>query len=331
MGEIHIINDTDAVIEISDLSITIAAGETIDMSDYGSALEIAESNDILPYIASGQLIVNDGLKDLDSATALRTITGHTIAGVTDRNSGKLRVHQTSRQPGTRIYFTGSADDPLDPHSIGSGEKFIFHHKVGDPLTSTIYYDFNNYKNTTFIHEAYLIWKNANFDSVTVDFVTTTPQYNTNGTNTNMQIYGNVIAPAAGNGNVILESDVLECHGGMFQCLPDERGITPPGFWNVDCDEENGKFANLTPAPFGDGQFNIFAGETILSRIANDVPVLGNGFQKLQSSDIDILPHGIRLKATFDTYTNGDGFEDHDWSIAFMLVLHRTFSIGPNQL
>jgi predicted HD phosphohydrolase len=55
----------------------------------------------------------------------------------------------------------------------------------------------------------------------------------------------------------------------------------------------------------------------LSRFINRVPLLGNGFVELSSTDTSKLGHGMRLKLTAET--SGD---DHDWKVACILNLHR---------
>ena len=325
MSDLHIRNTTNTVITIDDLSITIPPMEEIDILESLSKQDLAVSNDILSLIVSGDLIINDGNKDYTSSEAIRLITGHTIASVTDRKSGKIRVHQTSRQFGTYVYFTGAGDDPLNPKDIGSGERFVFHHKVGDPQQVIEYFDFNTYMNETYIHEAYITWENAKFDYVDLDFVTVSPEIS-GAANTNFNLHdGYLIVPAAGDGNIQITSDITTCHGGLFQCKENELGVMPQGFWNADGNIDTARFENITPAPAGDGEFNIFGGELHLARLVNHIPLLGNGFQQLQSSDVDIIPHGLRMKITANTNIEGD-IEDHDWSLAFMLVLHRTRSI-----
>lgn len=325
MADLHIRNTTNTVINISDLSITIPPLEEIDILENISKQDLAVSDDILPLIVNGSLVVNDGNGDHTPSEAIRVITGYTIAGVTDRKSGKIRVHQTSRQFGTYVYFTGAGDDPSNPKQIGNGERFIFQHKIGDPLTVTKYYDFNTLMNETYIHEAYITWDNAKFDSVNLDFVSVAPSIE-GGVDTNFNLYdGYLIVPAAGDGNINITSDITTCHGGLFECKANELGVVPQGFWDADGNIDTARFENIRPAPTGDGQFNMFATELHLARLVNKIPLLGNGFQQLQSSDVDIIPHGLRMKITVNTHVDDDN-PDHEWSMAFMLVLHRTKSV-----
>jgi len=321
MSNIFIKNVTSEIIEIEDLSITLPPSGEIDLKDYCDVIDVSVSNDILPLVSNGKLIVNDGIRYLNISESIRHLTGNTIVGATDRQSGKLRVHQTSRQFGTRICFTGASDDPSTPKELGTGERFIFEHKVGEPLTITKYFDFNTYMNETYIHEAYVSWSNTKFDYAFLDFVSAHPIITT-GTNTNYNLYNNyLIVPAAGNGTIDITSDITPFHGGLFECKENELGKMPQGFWNADGNIETGMFENITPAPNGDGKFNMFADEIHLARLGNKIPFLDNGFIKLQSSDIDIMPNGLRMKITMTTYVDENN-PDHDWSMTFMLVLHR---------
>ncbi len=344
------------------------------------------------------------------------------AQVYDRNTGKMRVHQTSRQPGTKTFFTGASDDPTNITDVGNGEKWAGVHRSGDdPVDQSIYLDFNAITNETWIHEAYITWKDALLDTVTIDIVPEitsfeisgigdsvqtgsglndldTTSYSTlnllypttyriqidddatpdtfrwssdggvtwNGTdipitgelqqleygigivfnattghtlgdyweirvvpeNTTFNLYGGyLIIPAAGDGNIFVTSDITQPHGGFVESSANEDGVRPTSFWNADFNATTGLFENITPAPYGDGGFNLFAAEVKLGRFVNAIPLLGSGFVMLQTSDVDRWSHGWRAK--FKLHTNidaGSGFVDHDWFVSMFIVLHRARSI-----
>lgn len=320
----YIYNNTSDVITLSDISITIPPSGMIDVNDYSNASEISTSSDILTYISNGKITINDGINNLSQSEAIKHITGSIISAM-DRESGKLRVHQTSRQFGTYMFFTGSSDDPNNSKSIGSGDRFIIKHKVGDPLTVSQIFDFNTYMNETYIHEAYIMWKNANFDYVNVEFVSVAPTIEA-GTNTNYKLYeGYLIVPTAGDGNINITNDITKLNGGLFQCKMDELGRKPKGFWDADGNMDIGKFENIRPNSTGEGEFNMFASEFKITKLANNVTLLGDGSMKLGSDDVDLIPHGLRMKITASTYTDTD-IDDHDWSLALTLVLHRSRNI-----
>ena len=46
-------------------------------------------------------------------------------------SGKLRVHQTSRNDGLAIHWTGRGDDRNDARKFGNGNLLSYKHEIGD--------------------------------------------------------------------------------------------------------------------------------------------------------------------------------------------------------
>ena len=104
---------------------------------------------------------------------------------------------------------------------------------------------------------------------------------------------------------------------MVESYTDETGYKPTSFWNADFNSDTNRFENITAAPLGDGDYNMYTVELIGNRFVNSIPVLDNGFERLQSSDSTHLPHGIRIKATITT-TN----DDHEWNFGGILTLHR---------
>jgi len=54
-----------------------------------------------------------------------------------------------------------------------------------------------------------------------------------------------------------------------------------------------------------------------------MPLLGNGFIALNSSDTDQMGHGMRLKMISESnISNGD----HVWSVACLMCMHRSSSV-----
>ena len=84
--------------------------------------------------------------------------------------GKLETHESSRIPGTYTYYTGAGDDPENVMDVGSGQMFILHHRNDDPMTQYLYLDFNTLENETWVHEGYMIWDGAQFDTITFEIV-----------------------------------------------------------------------------------------------------------------------------------------------------------------
>jgi hypothetical protein len=93
--------------------------------------------------------------------------------------------------------------------------------------------------------------------------------------------------------------------------------TVPCFWNADWNSTTKVFENISAAPLGNGNYNMFAAEVVLSRFVNKIPVLGNGFEMMQSADADQLGQGMRLKAILNTT-----LPDHYWNVGCILTMHR---------
>ena len=236
-------------------------------------------------------------------------------------SGKIEVHESSRTAGTTTYFTGSGDDPNDIMDVGNGELFMLRHRIGDPMTQYLYLDFNIVENPTWIHEGYIIWKDAQFDLISFEIVPLIPTW-TLSSGTNYKLYNNyMIIPAEGNGNVEITSDLGDPRGGLVFMPTDETGNKLAGFWNADWNSTTKRYENITAAPSGDGDYNIFAYEIPLSRFVNKQTMIGDGFQRMQTADADELGQGMRLRVIGVTTE-----PDHDWYCGCVLTMYRVRTV-----
>ena len=391
--------------------------------------EIQESSIItaLEYIAVDnsdcEVWFKDTLSTKDETTLNSIIAAHTGEPLDDtelmydRDTGKMRVHQTSRQPGTKTFFTGCSDDITDLNDVGGGPSWHSYHKVGDPTLNYVYFDFNSIDNSTWIHEGYITWKNCLFDAVSVDIVPRTVTYEISGIgeavftgsglndidttatstldmsypttyrisidsdgtpdtfrwsknggstwevediaitgglqllehgvsiifnsttghtigdhwdiravpeNTTFNLYGGyLIIPAAYDGNIFVTNDITQCHGGLVETTPTDDGIMAPSYWNAEWNSTTKVFENITPAPLGDGKYNMFAAEITLAKFINRLPLLGDGFILLKTSDVEEWAHGWRARFMQETNIDSEnGFTDHDWYVSMYIVLHR---------
>jgi len=241
--------------------------------------------------------------------------------ITD-SSGKQRVHQTSRQLGMKTYFTGAGDDPADPTDVGGGTKIYLDHDIGDSTHSELYIDFNCIENETWIHEGYIVWESAMFDILSLEVVPRVPTWQY-GSGTAYAIYNNyLIIPSDGtNGTIDITSDLTSSIGGLIYMPDNDLGESPTAFWNAEWNTTTKTFENITPAPYGNGRYNIFAYEIILDKFINKIPLLGSGFERLQTSDVDQFGHGMRLKVNAETHID-DNHEDHHWHLSSCITLHR---------
>jgi hypothetical protein len=236
-------------------------------------------------------------------------------------AGKLMTHQTLRMDGLITYFTGRGDDPTNPDDIGGGQQMIRDHKIGDPATESFYVDFNTVNNVSYIYEGYISYDKAHLDSISMIVVPRVVSTSA-GTNTYYNLYGGyLIIPAAGDGVINLDSDITQSDGGLVYIPLNDDGSRSPAFWNAEWDDVNKVFTNITAAPDGNGEYNMFSVEVILNRFINEFHFTGVGTQELDSEDTDELGHGMRIKLMTETYG-----EDHDWSFTAAFTMHRERTI-----
>ena len=145
--------------------------------------------------------------------------------------------------------------------------------------------------------------------------------------TDYNIYGGyLIIPSDGtNGTINITSDLTSSIGGLVYMPDDDQGNSPTAFWNADWNTTTKEFENITPAPYGNGRYNIFAYEVNMARFINSLPLLGSGFERLQTSDVDQLGHGMRLKALITTHID-ENHGDHHWHMTCCITLHREHSV-----
>ena len=225
---------------------------------------------------------------------------------------KLFVNETSRPIGTKIYFTSKGDNIAVKTDIGNGALLNLTHVIGDPTTQSTIIDLNMEDNKTYIHEGYVMWKDADFDDLTLTIIPRVTTYTT-GTDTNYNLYGGyLLIPAAGNGTKTpIDIQLVEIP------ISTDTGLRGTAFWNATWNKTTGQYENITPAPSGNGVYNMFTVEVTLAKFVNHWLLLNSGFQMLQSAESEQLGAGMRLKLTIDTHNT-----DHNWKAAIGLVFHR---------
>lgn len=228
--------------------------------------------------------------------------------------GKEIIHETSRPLGAFTYFTGASDSQADPHAVGGDEdNTLFLDLPSGTANFEKYLDLNIIMNKTSLHEGYLQWKGACGDIIKMEIVPRlTPTSASTGTKYNLYADA-IIVPADDDG--LLEID--DADRILVQCVENEDGVRPAGFWDATWNETTKAFDDITPAPNGDGEFNMFDAEFILARFCNWIPALGDGFMMLQSADQSRVGHGMRFKVS--AKTKGDA---HSWSCASFMTFHR---------
>ncbi len=343
-------NNTALDIEIEDLSsflLTASGTETI--TNYFSDVELSKSDDLIAYVATEDISVNDGVEDLLPTIAIKKLLGDfgevKIVGTAEDvvlnselreeyrdRSGKLRVHQTSRKLGTMIMWTGVGDDTTVSTTVGGGESFSFGHFTGDDPELIKYVDFNMTENETWLHEGYITWCKAKLDTLSLSVVPRVTETVTS-SGTSYALYGGylvvpiyTVGGVPGDGTIDVTSDLTLHTGGLVYIPDNDLGEPPTAFWDAEWDTTTKRYKNITPAPTGNGRYNLFAVEVTIAKFVRDMTFLDSGFIALNSSDTDQLGQGLRLKMHAKTNTTISGVGDHDWSLACTMCLHREKSV-----
>lgn len=289
-----------------------------------SAEETTLSSGIV-YVHSGEPLVVEKVADVKiKEVESDAVLNAALTGPHDR-SGKIRVHQTSRKLGTRIMWTGIGDDPSDPTQVGNGEKISFNYKIDQTEPLIKYIDFNIVENETWIHEGYLTWRDGQVDTLTLQMVPRVTEVVPT-VSGSYDLYGGymVIPAAPGQGSYEIVSDITTHSGGLVYMPNNDLDEPPTAFWNADWNSSTQRYENITPAPYGNGRYNMFTVEVIFAEFVREIPLLADGFIALNSSDTDQMGHGMRLKMIADT--NKETAQDHNWAIACIMCLHRERSV-----
>jgi len=278
----------------------------------------------LDTLTAGDVTTLSGVVAAHDGTALPTTAMPVSLSEEYRDkSGRLRIQETSRPLNTHTYFTGAGDDPTDVTDVGGGEFLNVCHTISGATTQSVTIDLNMIENETYIHEGYITWKNACCDSVSFEVIPRTVNY-TVSSGTYYNIYGGyLVVPAAGDGTANITSDITQPDGGLVYMADNDVGVTPTAYWNADWNTTTKEFENIAAAPLGDGRYNMFTVAVVLSRFANRLPLIGDGFIMLQSADAEQIGHGMRFRLTAITSATEP---DHDWKLGGILTFHRKNSV-----
>jgi len=240
--------------------------------------------------------------------------------------GKLYVHSTPAPVGATTYFTGVGDNPADKASVGGGQKAMIDHQSGaGDIAVDIH--LNMAANMTYLHSGFITWTSAVQDTVSL-FVMAYGSTTTAGTNTNYTTLaypghpwdGKLIVPAAANGAIDVTTPVLI---GFYPNSNKDESATPPRYWNATWNPATKVYDNITAAPAGDGEFNMFTDEMTLFCFAREIILEGNNFMPwpFQTYDAQRLGDGMFLRLVPNT--NG---VDHAWKCMTTLVMYRASTL-----
>lgn len=321
---IRFFNNTEEIIILTDYAkLSFLPGEYTEIDTLDN--NIQESDNLIHHISEGNLTVNNYSRDMGPTEGIRWIlTG--AEQFTKDAEGKILVKSSAKRLGQLIFWTGYGDDTTN-NVIGNGEPMMSVREIGDPTTQIKYIDFNTINNMTQLYEGYLLWCSAQpGDRGSLSVVTSVVETIAS-SGTNYRLYnGYLVVPAAGDGDIEILSDITDpdpTTGCLVECDINELGNKTPGYWNADFDPIENKFSNITPAPYGDGDYNMFAQEVTVIKFANKINLLNSGNIRLNSTDADTINHGLRLKLELETDTT---IEDHKWSISVILTLQREQTI-----
>lgn len=286
--------------------------ETLNLEGYIKN-QASNSSQIITLLSNGELLIinNDDEQITNISDAIDILKGYQEKlGHTKDN--KLYVHSSSRPFGTDTMFLSEGDDTSNPSNVGGGEKFLFNHNIGDPLEKLYYIDFNFKENKTYIKEGTLKFKNTTCDEIHFDIV---PQVTvtTQSSNTNYQSYGYLIIPSNGTGDLDIQPNDIRL---VETPIVYDSGVRKPSFWNADYSNETHSFSNITPAPYGDGVYNMFSVEIILRCVIHTI-LLSSDKIILGTGDVAQITQGLRFKVT--TKTIGI---DHNWIATSLMTFQR---------
>jgi len=295
------------------LEIKIWCGQEIQPNEYYQ-IKLDEDNmwnnnsELLIAIANSSAIINDGEKDIVNINeAINWLKGNQGQYSKD---GKQITWSTPRILGTHLVFSGVSDAvDEDEISIWDGDKFKFHHKVGE--TDLVKeFTFHTIENITTLNEAIVSWKDCDFDEVTIEILPKKTTYEV-GVNTNFQSYGSIIVPVTGTGNITPIK--MEFVNGTI----DELGNKSPGFWDATWDTVNHEWTNIIPQPSGSGAYNLFIADVVLYTLAKDILLLDSGIIKYGTNEASLYLHDTKLRISAKT-----NLPDHEWKLALNFVLCR---------
>jgi hypothetical protein len=164
---VNVINNTNTLVSIDDLGVTITASGIVDLgsTDGISLYDLADSSDLITKISNRTLTVNDGYNDLSISNAVIYITSFKHNGPT-MEDGRPLVRADTRPLGTQTYFTMVGDSVDD--EIGNGKVMLWDFSNNDDI-----YDPNTVENAPIIE--------GGFKAKKVDIMFNEPVYLKDGT------------------------------------------------------------------------------------------------------------------------------------------------------
>lgn len=255
-------------------------------------IQWANVSAVFTDVANGNLVVNDGAKDLtDSVVGWNWLTGEETQ--IDTATGKHTLHESSRPQisGKNFHtvWTGAGDDMTTPE-LGAGNLLEIQTTVGQ-ATTTVEAQFHKNYGDVYLHEGYIQWENAGWgDYLDAEiYATATPLQQATNLDYTIDAGVKIRAAAGGAGT---GTDGL---GGDPVWVPNSAGT---GWWDI----VGGS------AVFSSGQtgaYDWYNIETLVDRFVNCIPVYGSSsnYIMLQSADTTLLPNGYLVRIIAHNVSN----------------------------
>lgn len=151
-------NNTPRILSFAGKDLQV--GEELDVSSSMQSV-YKESSELFDLIGCGEVIVNNGIKDLSSPEGWKWLIGNGSFPISEVGS-KIWVHSSAKPviDGKMFYiqWIGSGDDE-DLGLLGQGPIAAIQNSPGTPR-SYVDLKFSNDFGDTYIHEGYAMWENA---------------------------------------------------------------------------------------------------------------------------------------------------------------------------
>lgn len=297
-------NVTTRVINIAGKDL--APGESFEVTE-AYKLILKTDNEVFSLISSGDIIVNNGTKDLSAIEGWQTLIGDNSFPISEIGS-KIWVHSSSKPvlPDTQLYvqWIGAGDDTIN-HIIGEGPLGIINNSPGTPI-STVDFEFDESFGAIYIHEGFATWQNAQPGDYLSALIVAE--------GTHLQQVQNL--------DLVLDSDnyVLYSTGGPgtgthgFASQPYllNRTFSKDGDWDYSA------ATSLVPNFTKTGEYKINVNEMPVHRFINKLPIFGTNTNpfRMPSEDTFDLPHGYFLRIEAHNVSNTD------WQAAIMITVYR---------
>ncbi|RLB71277.1 MAG: hypothetical protein DRH04_02030 [Deltaproteobacteria bacterium] len=278
-------NQTNQVITIMDLGISVPPAGEVNLMEFCSLDDLATSNSLIKYLANQTLILNDGSRDFEPAQAIRLISGLSQVLPFKQKEEKLWVQTTARplpEEGRTFYtvWTGTGDDFENETRSGPKGQPIAAEVQPDQDETHIDVDFFTASEPIYIHSGSFAWENAGWgDAISFDIVAkATPLVEVSGGSLVIEPDYRIRYVGSGNGT--------HEFGGTPVFVPN---ISGQGWWNLE---------DYTPVPVdGTGTYDFYPVEITVMRFLNRIPVYGTSYKpcNLVSYDSEPVPPNYKLR------------------------------------